>query len=188
MNARQTVARALVATLTLSAAGFATWKANEGDGPTAVRPDGVVVHHPYVPTQGDVPTIGHGSTRYEDGTPVRMADQAITSQRAKELARNLHREEEARFIASLPGVALSQKEFDLYLDFVGQYGIGNWRSSSMRRLLMTGQHRQACQALLQWRFQAGRDCREPKNWGPQGCKGVWTRQQQRHADCMGVQP
>ena len=188
MNARQTVARVLAATLTLSAAGFATWKANEGDGPTAVRPDGVVVHHPYVPTQGDVPTIGHGSTRYEDGTAVRLTDPPITRQRAQQLARNLHSEEEARFKASLPGVLLYQGEFDLYMDFVGQYGIGNWRTSSMRRHLLAGDYLRACQALPQWRFQAGRDCREPRNWGPQGCKGVWLRQQTRHNTCMDMQP
>ena len=187
MNARQTVARTLVATLTLSAAGFATWQANEGDGPTTVQPDGVVVHHPYVPTAGDVPTIGHGSTRYEDGTAVRLTDPPITRQRAEQLARNLHSEEEARFKASLPGVLLYQGEFDLYMDFVGQYGMGNWRTSSMRRHLLAGDYLRACQALPQWRFQAGRDCRLPKNWGPKGCKGVWTRQQKRHADCMAMQ-
>ena len=187
MNTRQTVARALVATLTLSAAGFASWQASEGDGPTTVRQDGVVLHHPYVPTAGDVPTIGHGSTRYEDGTPVRLTDPPITRQRAEQLARNLHSEEEARFKASLPSVLLYQGEFDLYMDFVGQYGIGNWRTSSMRRHLLAGDYLRACQALPQWRFQAGRDCRLPQNWGPKGCKGVWTRQQKRHADCMAMQ-
>ena len=187
MNTRQTAARVLVATLTLSAAGFASWQASEGDGPTTVRQDGVVLHHPYVPTAGDVPTIGNGSTRYEDGTAVRLTDPPITRQRAQQLARNLHSEEEARFKASLPGVLLYQGEFDLYMDFVGQYGMGNWRTSSMRRHLLAGDYLRACQALPQWRFQAGRDCRLPKNWGPKGCKGVWTRQQKRHADCMAMQ-
>lgn len=187
MNPRQTAARVLVATLTLSAAGFASWQASEGDGPTTVRQDGVVLHHPYVPTAGDVPTIGNGSTRYEDGTAVRLTDPPITRQRAEKLARNLHREEEARFKASLPGVLLYPGEFDLYMDFVGQYGIGNWRTSSMRRHLLAGDYLRACQALPQWRFQAGRDCRLPQNWGPKGCKGVWTRQQKRHADCMAMQ-
>ena len=187
MNTRQTAARVLVATLTLSAAGFASWQASEGDGPTTVRKDGVVLHHPYVPTTGDVPTIGHGSTRYEDGTAVRLTDPPITRQRAQQLARNLHSEEEARFKASLPGVLLYQGEFDLYMDFVGQYGMGNWRTSSMRRHLLAGDYLRACQALPQWRFQAGRDCRLPQNWGPKGCKGVWTRQQKRHADCMAMQ-
>ena len=176
MDARQDLLRVSVAALTLSAAGFATWQASEGFTATAV-----------IPTRGDVPTIGHGSTRYEDGTPVRLSDAPITRERAQQLARNLHSEEEARFKASLPGVSLYPGEYDLYLDFVGQYGIGNWRTSSMRRHLLAGEYVRACQALPAWRFQNGRDCRLPQNWGPKGCKGVWTRQQKRHADCMAMQ-
>lgn len=180
-------ARIAVAALTLSVAGFGAWKAHEGDGPVTVRADGVEVLHPYIPTAGDVPTIGHGSTRYEDGKPVTLADPPITRRRADELARNLNRAEERRFAASLPGVALSQAEFDLYMDFVGQYGMPAWMSSSMRRALLAGRPRAACDALLSWRFQAGRDCRQPQNWGPRGCKGVWLRQQARHSACIAAQ-
>ncbi|MEN5204036.1 glycoside hydrolase family protein [Stenotrophomonas sp. TWI700] len=165
--------RVLVGGLVLSAAGFASWLGYEG-----------FTERPVIPTKGDVPTIGHGSTRYEDGTPVRMSDVAITRERAAALARNLHSEEEARFRASIPGVMLTQGEYDLYVDFTGQYGIGNWRGSSMRRALQAGQYRAACDALLLWKKQAGRDCSQPRNWGPQGCKGVWTRQQERHAKCV----
>jgi len=190
--------RMLAVALTLSVAAFAGWVAKEGDGPTAVRDDGQVVHRPYIPTKGDVPTIGHGSTRYEDGRPVRLTDEPITRARAAELARNLHREEEARFKASIPGVSLTQGEYDLYVDFIGQYGIGNWRKSSMRRHLLAtveaktpadqaGHYRAACDALLAWKKQGGRDCSLPQNWGPKGCKGVWTRQQERHAKCMAEQ-
>lgn len=169
-------ARTTVAALALSAAGFAAWVGSEGFYP-----------QPYIPTRGDVPTIGHGSTRYEDGTPVRLADPPITRERALQLARNLHSEEEGRFRASLPGVALHQEEYDLYLDFTGQFGIGNWRSSSMRRHLLDGEYCQACDALLKWRRQGGRDCSLPQNWGPKGCKGVWTRQQERYRKCLEAQ-
>lgn len=168
--------RQAVAVLTLSAAGFLGWVAGEG-----------LVLTPHIPTQGDVPTIGAGSTRYEDGTPVRLTDPPITRERALQLARNLHSEEEQRFRASLPGVSLHQEEYDLYLDFTGQFGIGNWRSSSMRRYLLVGEYQQACEALLRWRRQAGRDCSLPQNWGPKGCKGVWTRQQKRHRKCLEAQ-
>ena len=41
---------------------------------------------PYIPTQGDVPTIGHGSTQYEDGRKVKLTDPPITRKRAEELA------------------------------------------------------------------------------------------------------
>ena len=174
---RQTVARLAVALLTMSASGYATWQASEG-----------FTERPVIPTAGDVPTIGHGSTRYEDGTPVTMEDSPITRQQADQLARNLNNQAEQRFKASLPGVLLYQGEFDLYMDWVGQFGIGNWhKPKSPRTYLLQGNHRLACEALLDWRFQAGRDCKLPQNWGPKGCKGVWTRQQKRHADCMAMQ-
>lgn len=166
-------ARIAVAALTLSAAGFAAWIVSEGYTPT-----------PVIPTKGDVPTIGHGSTRYEDGTPVRMTDPAIDRRRAVELARNLHREEEQRFRGSLPGVRLTQGEYDLYVDFTGQYGIGNWRGSSMRRNLLAGRYVAACNALLLYRYADGYDCSTPGN---RRCPGVWTRQKERHAKCMAEQ-
>jgi len=184
-------ARVLIGSLTLSAAGFAGWLVYEGESPAVACADApgaaadcLAAH---IPVKGDVPTIGHGSTRYEDGTPVTLDDAPIPRARAVQLARHLLTEDERRFRASLPGVALHQAEYDLYLDFVGQYGIGNWRGSSMRRHLLAGDYRAACDALLRWRFQAGRDCRLPQHWGPGGCKGVWTRQQARYAQCLAVQ-
>ena len=60
MNGRQRIA---VVLLTLSASGFSAWKLNEG-----------FTDHAVIPTKGDVPTIGHGSTRWEDGTRVRLGD------------------------------------------------------------------------------------------------------------------
>ena len=169
MSARQRVA---VGMLTLSLAGFGAWKASEGFTDTAV-----------IPTKGDVPTIGHGSTRYEDGKPVKMGD-TITRPRAELLARNLMTQDERQFAASLPGVKLHQVEFDLYMDFTGQYGIGNWRSSSMRRDLIAGDYAQACADLLKYRYAAGFDCSAPGN---KRCWGVWSRQIERNAKCKAAQ-
>lgn len=179
--------RVLATLLTLSMAGFGAWKASEGDGPVVVQ-GGVEVHLPYIPTKGDVPTIGHGSTRYEDGARVTLADPPITRQRAEQLARALHEEEEQRFRASIPGVELFQEEYDLYLDFTGQYGIGNWRTSPMRRELLAGNYLKACTALLRYRYAAGYDCSTTINGKPnKRCWGVWERQLKRHAQCMAVQ-
>lgn len=163
--------RLAVSVLTVSLAGFGAWKANEGYTDTAV-----------IPTKGDVPTIGHGSTRYEDGTKVRLGD-TITRPRAELLARNLMTQDERQFAASLPGVRLHQEEFDLYMDFTGQYGIGNWRASSMRRDLLAGNYAQACNDLLKYRFAAGFDCSTPGN---KRCAGVWSRQLERHAKCIAA--
>lgn len=169
MSARQRVS---VGLLTVSLAGFGAWKASEGFTDTAV-----------IPTKGDVPTIGHGSTRYEDGKPVKMGD-TITRPRAELLARNLMTQDERQFAASLPGVKLHQVEFDLYMDFTGQYGIGNWRSSSMRRDLIAGEYSQACTDLLKYRYAAGFDCSTPGN---KRCWGVWSRQLERNAKCKAAQ-
>lgn len=164
--------RIAVTVLSLSAAGFATWQASEGYTPVAV-----------IPTKGDVPTIGHGSTRYEDGQPVRIGD-TITPARAEVLARNLNSQAEKQFAASLPGVKLYQAEFDIYMDFVGQYGIGTWLKGSPRRDLLAGNYAQACNDLLKYKFAAGFDCSTPGN---KRCAGVWARQLERHAKCMAAQ-
>lgn len=169
MNSKQRIA---VAVLTMSAAGFGAWQVNEGFSPVA-----------YIPTKGDVPTLGNGSTRWEDGRPVKLGER-ITPERAAVLARNLIREDEKQFAASLPGVSLYQEEFDLYLDFVGNYGIGNWRKSSMRTSLLAGSHYAACRSLLRYRFAAGYDCSTPFN---RRCPGVWTRQLDRFAKCHAAQ-
>jgi lysozyme len=166
-------ARIAAALLSLSAVGFAAWQAHEGF--TAA---------PVIPTRGDVPTIGHGSTRYEDGTPVRMTDPPITRERGAILARNLMSADERKFRASIPGVKLHQEEFDLYMDFVGQYGVGNWRKSSMRARLMEADYRGACRALLLWKRAAGYDCSTPGN---KRCWGVWQRQLSRYEKCMAAQ-
>lgn len=160
----------------MSAAAFAGWIAHEG-----------FTERPVIPTQGDVPTIGHGSTRYEDGRRVQMADPPITRERAAQLARSLHAQDEARFRDTIPGVSLTQGEYDVYVDFVGQYGIGNWSKSSMRRHLLAGEYRPACDALLRYRFAAGYDCSTLVNSQPnRRCYGVWTRQLERHRKCIAA--
>lgn len=167
-------ARIIATSLTASAAGLALWVASEG-----LRTDA------YIPTKGDVPTIGAGATFYEDGTKVKLGDK-ITREYAEKLAQN-HLSGCAWQVASaIPGVKLNQTEMDLYANFTCQFGIGNFRKSSMRRNLIAGDYRAACDSLLKYRYQAGRDCSLSKNWGPKGCKGVWTRQLERHAMCIGA--
>ena len=142
---------------------------------------------PYIPTQGDVPTIGYGSTVYEDGTRVTLADPPITRERAVQIARAHTSKAERMFRASIPGVELYPGEYDLYMDFIYQFGINTWTKGSLPGLLKAGRYTAACQKLLEYRFQGGRDCSLSKNWGPRGCRGVWLRQQERHSECMALQ-
>lgn len=169
MNVKQ---RIIVSALTLSVGGFAAWKSNEGYSDVAI-----------IPVKGDVPTIGHGNTFYEDGTRVKLGDR-ITPARADQLARNVLAKKERAFAATIPGVKLHPEEFDLYLDFVGQYGIGTWGKSSMRKHLLAGNYYASCKSLLQYKFVNGYDCSTPGN---KRCYGVWTRQLDRVAKCLSVQ-
>jgi lysozyme len=168
--------RVLVAGLALSLAGFLTIADRES-----------YVGEAMVPTQGDRPTLGLGSTFYEDGSPVRIGDK-IKPVRALHLAANHIAKEERRFRASLPGVALSQAEYDIYVDWVYQYGTGAWAKSSMRQELLAGAYREACEALLEYRFAAKYDCSTMIDGQPnKRCWGVWTRQLERHRKCLEAQ-
>lgn len=169
-------ARIAVGLMTMSAAGYATWEAGEG-----------FTSSPTIPTVNDVPTVGFGSTRYEDGTRVTMSDPPISRERGRELARNLMRQEEAAFASTLPGVSLYQKEYDIYFDFTGQYGMTRWRGSSMRRNLLKGEYRAACDSLLAYKYSGGYDCTTLIDGVPnKRCWGVWTRQLDRHAACIEI--
>jgi len=167
--------RSLVALLVLSAAGLVTIVSREGYTETAV-----------IPTKNDRPTVGFGSTFHPDGTPVRLGDR-VTPDRALHTAQAHIAGEEKRFRASLPGVYLTQSEYDLYLDFTYQYGTGNWQTSSMRRQLLEGNYRAACDALLLWKRAGGDDCSTLINGKPNKvCWGVWDRQLERHAKCVAA--
>lgn len=172
---------------------------------------GMAVHEHYttssvIPAKGDVPTLGFGSTKHEDGTPVKMGE-STTPVRALIKAQAHIGREEAIFRDSLPGVALHQGEYDLYMDWVYQFGTPAWLRSDMRRQLQAGNYPQACAALLSYRKMTSarnegpgwvvnrRDAQgRPTRWefdcstpGNKVCRGVWTRQAERHQKCMELQ-
>ncbi|NYB16239.1 MAG: lysozyme [Acinetobacter baumannii] len=162
----------IAAVLAASAAFFVGVKNDEG-----------FTSKPVIPVKGDRPTQGHGSTFKPDGSPVKMTDPPITRATADKWLRNDVSKREVAFKDSLKGVKLSQTEYDLYLDFTYQYGIGAWSSSSMLKNLKVGKYKAACDSLLKYKYVAKRDCSIRSN----GCYGVWTRQLERHAKCIGAQ-
>jgi GH24 family phage-related lysozyme (muramidase) len=159
-----------VGSLSLSAAGFIALVVSEGWIDVA-RP----------PVQGDRPTAGFGSTYHIDGTPVKLGDTMTPVQALKTAQAHIYADEQ-RFRDSLPGVEMTQAEYDVYIDWIYQYGIGRWLNSPMRFSLMNGDHAAACDALLlpQYRTVAGFDCSTPGN---KRCYGVWTRAQERNRKC-----
>lgn len=136
-----------------------------------------------IPTKNDRPTVGFGSTYHEDGTPVKVGD-TISPERALIKAQAHIGKEEKIFRESLDGAALYQAEFDVYMDWVYQYGTPAWIKSSMRKEILAGNYVAACDALLLYRHSGGFDCSIPNN---KVCSGVWLRQQKRHKTCMDAQ-
>lgn len=135
---------------------------------------------PIIPTKGDVPTIGHGTTVYPNGVRVKMTDKAITRQTAEYYLKDHVSKVEKQLKTSIPGVKLSQTEYDVYVDFIYNFGIGNF-NKSIRTNLLAGNYIQACKSLLKYRFTAGRDCSIRSN----NCYGVYTRQLKRYDKCIG---
>ena len=138
---------------------------------------------PVIPTKGDVPTIGHGTTVYPNGQRVKMTDKAITRQQANAYLTDYVNKDARKFAATIPNVKLSQAEYDVYLYWTYQYGIGAWNSSSIKANLVKGNYVQACKSLLKYKYAAGRDCSVRSN----NCYGVYLRQVERYDKCMGAQ-
>ena len=164
--------RIAIAALTLSAAGFAGLVLQEGYTDRAV-----------VPTLGDRPTVGFGSTFREDGSPVQMGD-TITPPRA--VARSLAHiaKDESGLKDCMEGAALRQAEYDLLVDHAYQYGVYATCRSAMVRHVMAGEYEAACHAYLLYKFAGGYDCSTPGN---KRCAGVWKRSQERRAKCLAAQ-
>jgi GH24 family phage-related lysozyme (muramidase) len=81
-----------------------------------------------------VPTIGYGSTRYADGTPVSLRDPAITEAVASALFKDtLVIYEKA--VTKAVKIPLEQYEFDALVSLCYNIGVGNLASSTLVRLL-----------------------------------------------------
>jgi lysozyme len=164
-----TKARIAVAALSLSASALVGLAAHEGWVTTAM-----------IPTKGDRPTVGFGSTFREDGSPVQMGD---TIQPVQALKRSLgHIQKDELGIKACVTAPLTQAEYDLMVDFAYQYGVPTLCKSSIVRRANAGDYEGSCRAYLLYKYSGGYDCSTPGN---RRCAGVWTRQQERYSTCMG---
>ena len=163
-------ARIGIASLALSASALVAMWQHEGWTERAV-----------VPVKGDVPTVGPGLTKREDGTPVQMGDTITPIDGARRSLAHIQRDE-----AGLKGCVaapLHQAEYDLLVDHAYQYGVRATCGSTVVKRVNAGDYAGACDAYLSWRFVAGRDCSLPGS----GCRGVWLRSKDRRDKCMAAQ-
>lgn len=88
---------------------------------------------PYLDSVGK-PTIGYGSTFYENGVPVTMNDAAITIGRADQLLRNVSR---AFYndISEYINVELSANQWNAIMSFVYNIGVPNFATSTILKMI-----------------------------------------------------
>lgn len=175
--------RILIAALSLSATGLVGLALEEHYTDKAV-----------IPVPGDVPTVGFGSTKREDGSPVQMGD---TTTPPKALARTLaHIQKDEAGLKRCVTAPLSQAEYDLLVDHSYQYGAATTCASGVVAATNAGDYIGACNAYL--RFDSMQDRSQPRlpngkypmkscRTKESGCRGVWLRSQERASKCLEAQ-
>ena len=110
--------------------------------------------NPYLDAVG-VPTIGNGSTRYENGTKVTMRDKPITRDRAIELFKNTLVTYENAVNRNVK-VTLNQNQYDALVSFTYNLGEANLKSSTLLRLLNQGDYKGAANQFPRWNKAKGK--------------------------------
>ena len=81
-----------------------------------------------------IPTIGYGSTYYENGTRVQMSDAPITKQRAEQLLQHTA-DRFASKVFNLLKKPVSQNQFNALVSFAFNVGSGALASSTLLKLV-----------------------------------------------------
>ena len=97
-----------------------------------------------------VPTIGYGSTRYEDGTPVKLTDPPITRERANAIMLATLAREYAPAVNRYVQRALEQHQFDALVDFAYNAGAQNLRTSTLLKKINAGDMTGAAGEFARW--------------------------------------
>lgn len=148
--------RFAIGALSLSAAGLVALIGYEGYSDTA-----------YIPIQGDVPTIGFGTTQ-----GVKMGD-TITPEKAVERAyRDIQNTETA--IHKCVNVPLSQGENDAYTSLAYNIGTGAFCNSTLVKKLNARDYEGACAEIKRWVYSGGKIV-----------PGLVARREKEYQTCVG---
>ena len=96
----------------------------------------------------NVPTIGYGSTRYEDGTKVSLGDAPITRERAEQLLQGELEHCKKAVQKYCPDV--SENASAALIDFVYNLGAGRLMASTLRKRINAGDMDGAKVELMKW--------------------------------------
>ena len=111
---------------------------------------------PYMCPAG-YPTIGYGATYYEDGTPVRMGDKAITKPLADaRLVSMLGTQYLPAVLVASPVLAGESKKLAAILDFAYNLGNARYRASTLRKRVNESDWDSAKLELMKWTRGGGK--------------------------------
>ena len=110
---------------------------------------------PYL-CSANVPTIGYGSTRYENGNKVKLTDAPITKERALELFKNtLHTYE--RDVDALARDDINQNQFNALVSFAYNLGTTALRNSTLlKKVNLNPNDKTIANEFVKWVKAGGR--------------------------------
>lgn len=171
--------RVAIGSLALSMAGFVGIVLREGYSDNAI-----------IPTKGDVPTVGFGST-----TGVKIGDTITPPRAVARAASELDTVYEAA-VKRCVKVPLHQAEYDVFVSMAYNIGPTNFctnpkvpgQAGAIPRRANAGDYAGACNAILEYKFAAGYDCSTLINGVPnKRCYGLWKDRLLDHKKCMAAQ-
>lgn len=153
--------RIQISALSLSAATLVGIALNEGYEPVA-KP----------PVQGDVPTMGFGTTRNADGSPVRDGQRTTPDRALVLLLKDASMFERA--VKRCAPVPMHPYEFSAYVSLTYNIGEGAFCKSTLVKKLIAGDYEGACKEILKWdRFQG------------KPLLGLTKRREREYKECIG---
>lgn len=103
-----------------------------------------------------VPTIGFGSTVYENGERVKLSDPVIDKERGRQIVHAHFNREVYPTIEKHVKVQLNQNEFDALCDLIYNIGAGNFRLSTLLRKLNANDRLGAAAEFKKWNMGGGK--------------------------------
>lgn len=122
--------------------------------PMLERFEGVVLR-PYLCPAG-IPTIGIGSTAYEDGTKVKLTDPPITYERAVSLCRITVERDYLPAVMSLCPELDTQERIAAIVDFTYNLGINALRTSTLKKKINAKKWDEVPAQLNRWVYANGK--------------------------------
>jgi lysozyme len=116
-----------------------------------------------IPTKGDVPTIGFGST-----SGVKMGDRTDPVRALMRAASELDTTYE-QAVKRCVSVPLFQWEYDALVILTYNIGVAAFCGSQLVKALNRGDYAQAAERILDWKMFRGQDCSKPNKI----CGGLW---------------